>query len=144
MQDGIWLSKFSCHGAVFKNNFHQREFTDSQPFFQTKFFCLQPGWSIADPICTFLFSFLVLLTTINILRDALHILCEGNLKFIWSNPLTWLYNINIQYHFNLKNYPTSQTSTVLYFFRITEKVPCVLKMLVLRRLYIRFRFFQPS
>lgn len=37
----------------------------------------KPHFSIADPICTFLFSFLVLLTTVNILRDALHILCEG-------------------------------------------------------------------
>ena len=41
---------------------------------------LQPEWSIADPICTFLFSVLVLLTTINILLDALHILCEGKLN----------------------------------------------------------------
>lgn len=40
----------------------------------------KPEWAIADPICTFLFSFLVLLTTVNILRDALHILCEGTPK----------------------------------------------------------------
>ncbi|XP_028395567.1 zinc transporter 2-like [Dendronephthya gigantea] len=40
----------------------------------------KPGWAVADPICTFLFSFLVLLTTIGILRDALHILCEGSPK----------------------------------------------------------------
>lgn len=31
----------------------------------------KPEWSIIDPICTFLFSFLVLFTTINIMKDAL-------------------------------------------------------------------------
>ncbi|XP_064652137.1 proton-coupled zinc antiporter SLC30A2-like isoform X8 [Lineus longissimus] len=37
----------------------------------------KPEWKIADPICTFLFSVLVLITTINILRDTLHVLMEG-------------------------------------------------------------------
>ncbi|KAL3314295.1 hypothetical protein Ciccas_007090 [Cichlidogyrus casuarinus] len=36
-----------------------------------------PHLKIADPICTFIFSFLVLLTTINILKDALQVLMEG-------------------------------------------------------------------
>lgn len=30
-----------------------------------------PGWQLADPICTFLFSILVLLTTFTIMKDAL-------------------------------------------------------------------------
>lgn len=30
----------------------------------------EPSWSIIDPICTFLFSILVLMTTIRILKDA--------------------------------------------------------------------------
>eukprot|EP00057_Strongylocentrotus_purpuratus_P002271 XP_003724177.1 PREDICTED: zinc transporter 2 [Strongylocentrotus purpuratus] len=34
-------------------------------------------WKIADPICTFLFSVLVLITTITVLRDALNVLMEG-------------------------------------------------------------------
>lgn len=29
-----------------------------------------PEWTIIDPICTFLFSILVLITTINIMKDA--------------------------------------------------------------------------
>lgn len=37
----------------------------------------QPTWVIADPICTFVFSILVLFTTLTILRDALHVLMEG-------------------------------------------------------------------
>ena len=39
--------------------------------------CLQPDWKVADPICTFLFSILVLFSTINILKDALLVLMEG-------------------------------------------------------------------
>lgn len=32
---------------------------------------VNPNWSIIDPICTFMFSILVLCTTINIMKDAL-------------------------------------------------------------------------
>ena len=39
--------------------------------------CLQPDWKLADPICTFLFSVLVLMTTIAILRDTMNVLMEG-------------------------------------------------------------------
>ncbi len=41
------------------------------------FYSTQPEYKIADPICTFIFSVLVLLTTINILKDAMNILMEG-------------------------------------------------------------------
>ncbi|KAL3889952.1 hypothetical protein ACJMK2_002267 [Sinanodonta woodiana] len=37
----------------------------------------KPEWKLADPICTFLFSILVLFTTITILRDILVVLMEG-------------------------------------------------------------------
>ncbi|CAI2729483.1 unnamed protein product [Schistosoma spindalis] len=37
----------------------------------------QPNYKIIDPLCTFLFSLLVLITTINILRDALNVLMEA-------------------------------------------------------------------
>ena len=30
-----------------------------------------------DPICTFFFSILVLFTTLNIMKDAIHVLMEG-------------------------------------------------------------------
>ncbi|CAH1639989.1 unnamed protein product [Spodoptera littoralis] len=38
----------------------------------------QPSWSLVDPICTFLFSVLVLITTFNIIKDALLVLMEGS------------------------------------------------------------------
>ncbi|NXH85816.1 ZNT8 protein, partial [Edolisoma coerulescens] len=37
----------------------------------------KPGYKIADPICTFVFSIFVLATTIPILRDILTVLMEG-------------------------------------------------------------------
>jgi zinc transporter 2 len=40
----------------------------------------KPSWKIADPISTFLFSVLVLLTTITILKDILLVLMEGTPK----------------------------------------------------------------
>ncbi|KAF1790602.1 Cation efflux protein transmembrane domain [Phytophthora cactorum] len=39
---------------------------------------LKPEWQIADPIATFVFSILVLFTTVSIVRDSLHILMEGS------------------------------------------------------------------
>ncbi|XP_025089495.1 zinc transporter 2-like isoform X2 [Pomacea canaliculata] len=44
----------------------------------------KPEWKIADPICTFLFSVFVLITTLSIMRDILVVLMEGtprNLSF---------------------------------------------------------------
>jgi len=38
---------------------------------------VKPEWRIADPICTFIFSILVLLTTTQILKDSIHVLMEG-------------------------------------------------------------------
>jgi zinc transporter 2 len=37
----------------------------------------KPDWGIIDPICTFIFSILVLLTTIKILKDTLSVLLEA-------------------------------------------------------------------
>mmetsp|Transcript_18594 Transcript_18594/g.31813 ORF Transcript_18594/g.31813 Transcript_18594/m.31813 type:complete len:153 (-) Transcript_18594:69-527(-) len=38
---------------------------------------INEDWKIADPICTFVFSFLVLFTTIPIIRDSVKIFMEG-------------------------------------------------------------------
>ncbi|CAB3241220.1 unnamed protein product [Arctia plantaginis] len=38
----------------------------------------KPGWDLVDPICTFLFSVLVLITTFNIIKDTLLVLMEGS------------------------------------------------------------------
>ena len=37
----------------------------------------KPEWNIIDPVCTFVFSVLVLGTTLRILRDTVNVLMEG-------------------------------------------------------------------
>ncbi|XP_014235481.1 zinc transporter 2-like isoform X1 [Trichogramma pretiosum] len=40
----------------------------------------KPSWSIVDPICTFFFSALVILTTFAIIKDVVNVLMEGTPK----------------------------------------------------------------
>ena len=37
----------------------------------------EPKWQIADPIATFLFSILVLITTVDVIKQSVHVLMEG-------------------------------------------------------------------
>ena len=39
---------------------------------------INPEYKVADPICTFLFSVLVLITTVPVMRDCIKILMEGS------------------------------------------------------------------
>ena len=41
---------------------------------------LQPEWKLADPVCTFLFSILVMISAINLLRDSLRVLMEDKVE----------------------------------------------------------------
>lgn len=47
----------------------------------------KPNYKLADPICTFLFSVLVLITTLAILRDTINVLMEGAPKGINFNDV---------------------------------------------------------
>ncbi|XP_065652042.1 proton-coupled zinc antiporter SLC30A2 isoform X2 [Hydra vulgaris] len=49
-------------------------------FFAALIIYFKPNWKIMDPICTFLFSLLVLFTTLTILKDILLVLMEGTPK----------------------------------------------------------------
>ena len=40
-------------------------------------FVFQHDWKIIDPLCTFIFSVIVIFTTLSILKDALQVLMEG-------------------------------------------------------------------
>ena len=42
----------------------------------------KPEWSIIDPVCTFVFSVLVLFTTLRILRDTVNVLMEGGSEIV--------------------------------------------------------------
>lgn len=54
---------------------------------------LQPEYKYVDPICTFLFSILVLGTTLTILRDVILVLMEGDLDVgtlgLWESGGDW-------------------------------------------------------
>lgn len=46
---------------------------------------IEPEYGFVDPICTFLFSIIVLITTLNIIKDVVNVLMEGiphNINFI--------------------------------------------------------------
>ena len=49
----------------------------------------KPEWKIVDPICTFIFSVLVLCTTISILRNTMNVLMEGKFKYIYKQVATY-------------------------------------------------------
>mmetsp|Transcript_34679 Transcript_34679/g.45607 ORF Transcript_34679/g.45607 Transcript_34679/m.45607 type:complete len:114 (+) Transcript_34679:612-953(+) len=45
---------------------------------------IKPEWTIADPICTFLFSVLVMFTTVPIFKDCMRFLMESSPEAIDS------------------------------------------------------------
>ena len=55
----------------------------------------QPTWLIADPICTIVFSIIVLCTTLTILRDALHVLMEGRVNGILTTAVLYYDTSNL-------------------------------------------------
>ncbi|VEL15136.1 unnamed protein product [Protopolystoma xenopodis] len=70
---------------------------------------------IADPICTFLFSVLVLLTTINILRDAMNVLMEGTPRGLEFNEVrASLYSLDgvVEVH-NLRIWSLTMNKTAI-------------------------------
>jgi zinc transporter 2 len=40
-------------------------------------YILQPQWNVIDPICTFFFSILVIISTLPVIRDAIPVLMES-------------------------------------------------------------------
>ncbi|TPX66797.1 hypothetical protein SpCBS45565_g04154 [Spizellomyces sp. 'palustris'] len=54
---------------------------------------LRPDWQILDPICTFLFSFVVLFTTFRIIRDIILVLMEATPAHISSALPESLHNL---------------------------------------------------
>ena len=42
----------------------------------------KPEYNLADPICTFVFSALVMATTVPIVKDIYYVLMEGKIKSI--------------------------------------------------------------
>ncbi|XP_055848513.1 proton-coupled zinc antiporter SLC30A2 isoform X2 [Episyrphus balteatus] len=55
----------------------------------------KPEWAIADPICTFVFSVIVLFTTFSIMKDALLVLMEGSPSYLHYAEVMEIF-LNIQ------------------------------------------------
>ncbi|XP_069107106.1 proton-coupled zinc antiporter SLC30A2-like [Argopecten irradians] len=53
----------------------------------------KPEWKIADPICTFVFSVLVLVTTMTVVRDLLRVLMEGHRGLVIKDLQLSLYKL---------------------------------------------------
>ncbi|GAB0094046.1 zinc transporter 2 [Sergentomyia squamirostris] len=51
-------------------------------FFAALLIYFKPEWTLADPICTFVFSIIVVFTTVRILKDTLHVLMEGTPSYL--------------------------------------------------------------
>jgi cation diffusion facilitator family transporter len=75
-----------AHGAKAKDNINVRAafihvigdfFQSLGVFIAALVIFFRPDWAFIDPICTFLFSILVLVTTFNIIKDVLNVFMEG-------------------------------------------------------------------
>ena len=117
----------------------------------------RPDLKIADPICTFIFSILVTITTINILRDAVHILMEGAPGSIKLNEIhTYLLSIpEVKRFHDLRIWNLSSTRICLSVHLAvdnTEKYDVLLDSIIgeLKRKYnidyttIQLEFFNPD
>ena len=75
----------------------------------------KPDWAIIDPICTFIFSILVLATTISILRNTLEVLMEATPPGISHNLVksTFLSVEGIRQVHNLRIWSLTTNKTAL-------------------------------
>ncbi|XP_060872413.1 proton-coupled zinc antiporter SLC30A2-like isoform X1 [Metopolophium dirhodum] len=105
----------------------------------------RPDWKIVDPICTFMFSLLVLVTTFNILRDTMIVLMEGMPKGVnFSDVLETFMSIDgvVRVH-NLRVWALSPDKIALaahLAVRPGANTTTVLKE-ASRRMYKKYNFF---
>lgn len=72
-----------------------------------------PAWQIADPIATFIFSVLVLGTTVGIVRESVHVLMEGTPEGI--NP--------VEIELGLRALPAVLTTHDLHIWSLSAGLP---------------------
>lgn len=105
-----------------------------------------PEWKIVDPICTFLFSILVLITTLNILKDTLNVLMEGLPKGIDFNSVlnTFLSIDGVMRVHNLRIWALSLDKTALAaHLAIKPGInPHDILKIASRKIHSKFNFFE--
>ncbi|XP_054750133.2 proton-coupled zinc antiporter SLC30A2-like [Lytechinus pictus] len=81
-------------------------------------------WKIADPICTFLFSILVLITTLTVLRDALNVLMEGVPRHInyptLKNDLDTLPGVKFAHSLHVWSLTTSKAAIAVHLAKAED------------------------
>ena len=82
----------------------------------------KPEWAIIDPICTFIFSVLVLATTVSILRNTLEVLMEATPSGISHNVVksTFLQVEGIKQVHNLRIWSLTTNKTALAAHLVIE------------------------
>ena len=83
----------------------------------------KPEWTIIDPICTFIFSLLVLATTISILRNTLEVLMEATPSGVSFNVVksTFLGVEGIMQVHNLRIWSLTTNKTALAAHLVVER-----------------------
>lgn len=103
-------------------------------------------WKIVDPICTFLFSVLVLATTYSILKDTIIVLMEGTPKDVDFNDVleTFLSIEGVVAVHNLRIWALSLGKTALAtHVAIDEKAnPNEILSIATRKVHEKFNFFE--
>ncbi|XP_078039284.1 proton-coupled zinc antiporter SLC30A2 isoform X2 [Augochlora pura] len=106
----------------------------------------KPTWRIVDPICTFLFSLLVILTTVAIIKDVMNVLMEGIPKgFDYSQVESTFMNINgvVKVH-NLRIWALSLDKTALSAHLAIKPgtKPQDILRIATRNIHDKYRFFE--
>nr|XP_033331401.1 zinc transporter 2-like isoform X1 [Megalopta genalis] len=106
----------------------------------------KPTWKIVDPICTFLFSLLVILTTVAIIKDVMNVLMEGIPKgFDYSQVESTFMNINgvVKVH-NLRIWALSLDKTALSAHLAIKPGtrPQDILRIATRNIHDKYRFFE--
>ncbi|XP_012274356.1 zinc transporter 2 isoform X2 [Orussus abietinus] len=106
----------------------------------------KPSWQIVDPICTFLFSVLVLFTTVAIIKDVMNVLMEGIPKgFEYSQVESTFMQIDgvVKVH-NLRIWALSLDKTALsaHLAIIPGTSPQEILRTATRNIHDKYNFFE--
>lgn len=106
----------------------------------------KPSWTIVDPICTFLFSILVMLTTVAIIKDVMNVLMEGTPKgFEYSQVENTFMQIDgvVKVH-NLRIWALSLDKTALsaHLAIKPETSPQDILRTATRNIHDKYKFFE--
>jgi len=106
----------------------------------------KPEWDIVDPICTFIFSVLVLMTTFTIIKDTLLVLMEGIPKGIDFNDVVGIFMSiqGVKKVHNLRIWALSLDKTAIsaHLAIVPGTDPQGVLMVATKNIHDRYNFFE--